>query len=106
MTLSVAQRYSVLVTARNDTSSNWAIHADFDESMFDTVPEGLKLNYTSTISYGEGLPLQDTGYLETRGLMDDFNMVPIAVKPQLVTNRQIELGVLFDTYVSQGVRGL
>lgn len=28
ITLSAAQRVSVLVTARNDTSSNWLIHAD------------------------------------------------------------------------------
>lgn len=28
VTLSVAQRVSVLVTARNDTASNWLIHAN------------------------------------------------------------------------------
>lgn len=39
--IAVAQRYSVLVTARNDTSSNWAIHANMDVDMFDQVPEGL-----------------------------------------------------------------
>jgi iron transport multicopper oxidase len=37
----VAQRYSVLVTARNDTSSNWAIHANLDTAMFDGVPAAL-----------------------------------------------------------------
>lgn len=99
LTLSVAQRYSVLVTARNDTSpSNWAIHADFDESMFDVVPEGLKLNYTATLSYGEGWPLQDQGYLETRGLMEDHLMVPMVVEAQFTPTRRIELGVTFDTY--------
>lgn len=44
LTVSVAQRYSVLVTARNDTSQNWLVHANFDDSMFDTVPEGLTLS--------------------------------------------------------------
>ncbi len=39
--IAVAQRYSVLVTARNDTSSNWAIHANMDVDMFDEVPDGL-----------------------------------------------------------------
>jgi iron transport multicopper oxidase len=28
VTVSVAQRVSVLVTARNDTASNWLIHAN------------------------------------------------------------------------------
>jgi iron transport multicopper oxidase len=28
--LTVAQRYSILVTARNDTKFNWAIHADLE----------------------------------------------------------------------------
>jgi FtsP/CotA-like multicopper oxidase with cupredoxin domain len=41
LSLSVAQRYSVLVTARNDTSSNWAIHANMDTTMFDKVPSTL-----------------------------------------------------------------
>jgi iron transport multicopper oxidase len=31
--MSVAQRYSVLVTARNDTTSNFKIHANFDTSV-------------------------------------------------------------------------
>jgi len=39
--IAVAQRYSILVTARNDTSSNWVIHANMDVDMFDTVPDAL-----------------------------------------------------------------
>lgn len=41
LSVTVAQRYSVLVTARNDTSSNWAIHANMDTDMFDVVPDTL-----------------------------------------------------------------
>ena len=41
LSITVAQRYSVLVTARNDTSSNWVIHANMDSTMFDTVPDNL-----------------------------------------------------------------
>ena len=41
VTVTVAQRYSILVTARNDTSANWAIHANMDTDMFDTVPPAL-----------------------------------------------------------------
>ena len=42
LSLTVAQRYSVLVTARNDTNgSNWAIHGNMDTDTFDTVPDDL-----------------------------------------------------------------
>lgn len=44
VSLTVAQRYSVLVTARNDSAAdtkNWAIHANMDTDMFDTVPAAL-----------------------------------------------------------------
>jgi iron transport multicopper oxidase len=41
ISVTVAQRYSLLVTARNDTSANWAIHANMDTTMFDTVPPSL-----------------------------------------------------------------
>jgi iron transport multicopper oxidase len=42
--ISTAQRYSVLVTARNDTSSNFAIHANMDPDMFDAIPDELQLS--------------------------------------------------------------
>lgn len=42
LALSVAQRYSVLVTARNESNYNWVIHADMDAEMFDAVPDTLK----------------------------------------------------------------
>ena len=41
LSLTVAQRYSVLVTALNDTTANWAVHANMDTTMFDTVPDTL-----------------------------------------------------------------
>jgi iron transport multicopper oxidase len=42
ITIAVAQRYSVLVEARNDTSANWAIHVNMDQAMFDKVPPTLQ----------------------------------------------------------------
>lgn len=47
--LTVAQRFSVLVTARNDTSNNWAIHADMDADMFDVVPDDLVLSMSGLV---------------------------------------------------------
>lgn len=54
LTLSVAQRYSVLVTARNDTSENFYMHANFDSMMFDTVPDDLQLSELLPVPGEEG----------------------------------------------------
>ena len=58
LTLSVAQRYSVLVTARNDTLQNYLVHANFDDSMFDTVPEGLTLSASCPARTARSSPLE------------------------------------------------
>lgn len=58
LTLSVAQRYSVLVTARNDTNSNFFIHAMFDETMFDTVPDGLVVSESTFSGLARAVSLQ------------------------------------------------
>ena len=58
LTLSVAQRYSVLVTARNDTNSHFLIHAMFDETMFDTVPDGLVVSESTFSGLARAVSLQ------------------------------------------------
>lgn len=68
--------------------------------MFDVVPEGLKLNYTATLSYGEGLPFLSDGIQNERARMADELMVPVIVEPQLTPTKSVELGVIFDTFVS------
>ena len=37
--ITAAQRYSVLVTAKNDTNSNFAFVGSMDQDLFDAVPE-------------------------------------------------------------------
>lgn len=52
LSVTVAQRYSILVTARNDTTpTNWAIHANMDTDMFDTVPDSLNPSAYSFVYY-------------------------------------------------------
>lgn len=41
LSISAAQRYSVIVTALNTTSFNYQMHADMDTSMFNTFPPSL-----------------------------------------------------------------
>ncbi|KAG8911893.1 ferroxidase fet3, partial [Tulasnella sp. 418] len=60
ISVSAAQRYSVLVTARNDTNNNWLIHANMDEGMFDGVPDTLHMNITSKVVYNPSAPMAPT----------------------------------------------
>ncbi|KAF7323750.1 Fet3 protein [Mycena kentingensis (nom. inval.)] len=97
VTLTVAQRYSILVTARNDTNANWAIHANMDTDMFDTVPDDLNPNSTSSITYSESAQLTDLGTIDEYHGVDDINLVPIVVESAPQATRTIELEVMFDT---------
>ncbi|KAI0824829.1 Fet3 protein [Trametes gibbosa] len=97
ISITVAQRYSVLITARNDTNANWAIHANMDTDMFDTVPPALNPNVTSSITYDGSKDLTDLGAVDEYHDVDDLALVPIQVKPLPPADRTIELEVLFDT---------
>ncbi|KAF9456602.1 Fet3 protein [Collybia nuda] len=97
ISIAVAQRYSVLITARNDTSSNWAIHANMDVDMFDTVPDALNPNVTSSVTYNPSAPLTNLGFVNEYHDVDDLSLVPVVKIPQPATTRTIELEVIFDT---------
>ncbi|KAH9958044.1 ferroxidase [Russula dissimulans] len=97
LSITVAQRYSVRVTARNDTSSNWAIHANMDTDMFDKVPPGLQTNITASITYSSSAPLTNSGYVDAYHDVNDTALVPVAVEPMLPVNQILELEVSFAT---------
>ncbi|KAF8067721.1 Fet3 protein [Lyophyllum atratum] len=97
ISITVAQRYSVLVTARNDTSANWAIHANMDTDMFDKVPDALNPNVTSSITYSSSAPLTDLGFVDAYHDVDDLSLVPVEKIPQSPVTKTIELEVTFDT---------
>ncbi|KAI0360410.1 Fet3 protein [Trametes cingulata] len=97
ISITVAQRYSVLVTARNDTNANWAIHANMDTDMFDTVPDTLQPNITSSITYDSSKPVTDLGTVDAYHDVDDLALVPLIAKPLPPADRTIELEVTFDT---------
>ncbi|KAG5650754.1 hypothetical protein H0H81_011166, partial [Sphagnurus paluster] len=104
--LTVAQRYSVLVTARKDTSANWAIHANMDTDMFDEVPATLNPNATASITYSASAPLKDLGFVNEYHDVDDLALVPIVPVPMPRATRKIELEVSFETMDDGTNRGL
>ncbi|MCJ1404425.1 hypothetical protein MMC11_007650 [Xylographa trunciseda] len=74
--LSAAQRYSVLLTTKNDTSSNFAFVGSMDEDMFDHVPEGLNPNTTGWLVYDKSKELPLPALLDNFYPFDDFTLMP------------------------------
>ncbi|EPS97022.1 hypothetical protein FOMPIDRAFT_160144 [Fomitopsis schrenkii] len=94
--IGVAQRYSILVTAKNDTSSNYAVHAHFDTDMFDTVPDDLNPNATSYIIYDADAATTE-GSVDEYLSMPDIELVPIIVEPMQPATATLEVTFEFDT---------
>ena len=80
--IAVAQRYSVLVRARNDTSLNWPIHINLDPIMYSKLPKDLQLNITSTIVYKEGNPMGSDRPTIEYEYFDDLALEPFIAEPQ------------------------
>ncbi|KAK2465583.1 hypothetical protein APHAL10511_002475 [Amanita phalloides] len=95
--IAVAQRYSVLVTARNDTTSNWFIHANMDTDMFDKVPPNLNTNLTSSITYNSSAPLAPSQTVDKYYPVNDISFVPLVAIPQPPLTTTIEIQATFQT---------
>lgn len=74
--LTAAQRFSVLVTAKNDTSRNFAFVGSMDEDLFDDVPEGLNSNVTGWLVYDDTKEKPAAKAIEAFEAFDDFTLVP------------------------------
>ena len=81
--VSAAQRYSVLVTTKNDTSANFAIHGAMDQDLFDKFPEGLDPNVTSFLVYNPSAPMPSPSRLDAYDEFDDHTLVPYDRQPLL-----------------------
>ncbi|KAF9194690.1 hypothetical protein BGZ49_003142 [Haplosporangium sp. Z 27] len=99
---SAAQRYSVLVTARNDTSQNFIIHGDMDPMMFDHVPADLVLNVTGTIIYNPAAPLAPIETSNWPDFVDSEFLVPVEQQamttPTMSTMLNADFVVMSDYY--------
>lgn len=75
--LTSAQRCSVLVTMKNDTSANYAMVGSMDTDLFDTIPDDLNWNVTGWLTYDSSAPFPDPAVVDEFNPYDDFTLVPV-----------------------------
>jgi len=98
LSLATAQRYSVLVTAKNETTQNFLFHANFEPNMFDNIPEALKLNYSSSIIYSPGAPTAPEELFTEYKALDDMAFKPKLAIPMISKTKTVGLNVFFSTF--------
>ncbi|CAO1638951.1 unnamed protein product [Sympodiomycopsis kandeliae] len=96
--LAVAQRASVLITAKNTTDVNWKLHANMDPAMFDDVPDTLQLNVTSNIIYNQtsGTEFGPEEFREY-DIFDETQLTPFYPSVVPDANVRKDVHVSFDT---------
>ncbi|KAH8593306.1 Cupredoxin [Bisporella sp. PMI_857] len=74
--ISAAQRYSFLLTTKNDTTTNYAFVSSMDTDLFDTLPSDLNWNSTGWLIYDEAKSKPDPAFIDEFNDFDDFTLVP------------------------------
>ncbi|WPH03356.1 Hypothetical protein R9X50_00623500 [Acrodontium crateriforme] len=74
--ISAAQRYGFLVTAKNDSSTNFPIVSSMDTSLFDTVPATLNTNVTGWLVYDDKADKPVPALLDEFDPYDDWTLTP------------------------------
>ncbi|KAI8144976.1 multicopper oxidase-domain-containing protein [Fennellomyces sp. T-0311] len=107
VSLTAAQRLSVLVTAKNETLLNYYMHADMNTDMFDKIPPDLQPNITASIFYDQShnnfAPVQDIGMAST---FDDTLLTPLEVLDATNPDQVIALDIDFDVTTDGINRGM
>ncbi|KAK7519477.1 putative ferrooxidoreductase Fet3 [Phyllosticta citriasiana] len=75
--LTSAQRYSVLVKMKNDTTKNYPMVGSMDTDLFDAIPSDLNYNVTGYLIYDKHGHRPQPYVLDEFGPYDDFNLEPI-----------------------------
>lgn len=94
--ITAAQRYSVLITTKNSTDSNYAIMGSMDEDMFDTVPAGLNNNVTGYLVYNSAAELPDPTPVDVYPTSDDFDLVPVLAEGVVDPDESFNQDVYFE----------
>lgn len=99
--ITVAQRYSFLLTTKNDTSKNFAIQQNVDQDMLDTLPDDLVVNATSFLVYSEDNDQPEEYVLDEYDILDDFYLVPVS-RTELYpdADQTITVDVIMDNLIN------
>ncbi|TYJ55000.1 hypothetical protein B9479_004311 [Cryptococcus floricola] len=99
VTLSVAQRYSIWVEAKNSTDKNYALMFMQDTDMYDTIPDDLQINNTIQIVYDSANDAAVEWSPASITTFNDTELVPLRAV-ELLTEPDVEivLNAYFDTY--------
>lgn len=93
--LGAAQRCSFLITAKNDTSQNFAFVASMDTTLFDTIPDGLNWNVTGWLQYNTTADLPAAALVDEYNDFNDWDLVPYDQEPLLTEpDQSIKLEVI------------
>ena len=77
------QRYSVLIAAKHEISSNFAFVGSMDQDLFDAIPDGLNPNVTGWLVYDASNPNPDPAPMDAFDPFDDFTLSPTDKMPLL-----------------------
>ncbi|ORY04645.1 hypothetical protein K493DRAFT_328273 [Basidiobolus meristosporus CBS 931.73] len=104
--ITAAQRYSVLVRAKNSTSNNFVMHADIDVGMFPAVNPNLNPNINATIIYDNNAPLYVPQSTAAEASFDDTSLVPVTAASSAPPDNRIEINVFFNVLDNGVNRGM
>ena len=91
--LSPAQRYSVLITMKNDTTANFPFMGSMDTDLFDVVSDSLNPNVTGWLVYDSANDNPDAAMLDEFEPFDDFTLVP---RDGLALYDQVDYSIQMD----------
>ncbi|KAI1110157.1 Cupredoxin [Nemania sp. NC0429] len=95
--IATAQRYSFLLTTKNETTANYAFVASMDTTLFDTLPADLNYNVTGWLTYDASQPFPEPALVDELDSFDDMTL--IAYDNQTLfgePDKTIELNVIMD----------
>ncbi|WVR04611.1 hypothetical protein IAU60_001622 [Kwoniella sp. DSM 27419] len=105
LTISVAQRYSVIVEAKSTAEVNYAMAVMQSEEMYDYIPDDLVLNNTIQITYDPEAPPAPEAYYDEIPDLDDTVLVPLLKKEMAPADIEFVLHAAFDTFDDGTNRG-
>ncbi|RDW95275.1 hypothetical protein BP5796_01038 [Coleophoma crateriformis] len=95
--IAAAQRYSFLITAKNETDKNYAFVCSMDTSLFDTLPADLNYNSTGWLSYSASNDNPTPAFVDELVEFDDMTLIPTDRQTLLPEPDQtISLDVIMD----------